>query len=214
MGTTDQDAELYYFHARWYDTGSAFFLSRDPSPASPKSQGALFCHGDPANKIDPDGRKVIRCSRPVGPGNCFRHDAICLGEANQNDHCWEFAPIDNSCCSGSASGSQGCQCLGNHLWGPGVIRHPGDDGSDPIFDEETGELREGWSCSEDMNEDSVYDEACIDAEFQRFQQAAHNGDLTWNVFCYNCQQIVAETLKKCRVKQVQPLPGYPPPPCP
>jgi RHS repeat-associated protein len=48
---------LYYMRARYYDSGSARFVSRDPKPSSdPRAMSPYqFCYGDPVQGSDPTG---------------------------------------------------------------------------------------------------------------------------------------------------------------
>jgi RHS repeat-associated protein len=56
----DQDAELYWLHARWYDPGTGRFLSRDPALPNPMKLCSLnkyiYTHDNPASATDPSGR--------------------------------------------------------------------------------------------------------------------------------------------------------------
>jgi len=49
----DEDSGLYYFFARYYDPETGRFLSED---SEPYLNLYIYCHDDPINKIDPDGR--------------------------------------------------------------------------------------------------------------------------------------------------------------
>lgn len=49
----DEDAELYYFNARWYDPKTARFITKDPI-----KDGMLwhaYCHNNPIGFVDPTG---------------------------------------------------------------------------------------------------------------------------------------------------------------
>ena len=59
----DNETQLYYLPARYYNPDTARFLSVDPAPPSagdPTSlNGYAYCVGDPVQFEDPDGRKAI-----------------------------------------------------------------------------------------------------------------------------------------------------------
>jgi RHS repeat-associated protein len=59
----DAETGLYYLPARYYDPATARFLSPDPAPpqaGDPLSLNAYaYCQGDPVNKWDPDGRRLV-----------------------------------------------------------------------------------------------------------------------------------------------------------
>jgi RHS repeat-associated protein len=56
----DPDLGLYYLRARYYNSLTGRFLSRDPEagkPVDPKTlHKYLYAGGDPVNRIDPSGR--------------------------------------------------------------------------------------------------------------------------------------------------------------
>ena len=59
----DNETQLYYLPARYYNPDTGRFLSVDPAPPSagdPTSlNGYAYCVGDPVQFADPDGRKAI-----------------------------------------------------------------------------------------------------------------------------------------------------------
>jgi RHS repeat-associated protein len=63
---------LYYMRARFYDSGSARFLSRDPKPSpDPRAISPYqFCYGDPVQGSDPSGADNAD-SAVVTPQGCF-----------------------------------------------------------------------------------------------------------------------------------------------
>jgi RHS repeat-associated protein len=58
----DHELDLHYFGARYYHAQLPRFISPDPvsgNPANPISWNRyLYCHNDPVNKFDPDGRDL------------------------------------------------------------------------------------------------------------------------------------------------------------
>jgi RHS repeat-associated protein len=64
---------LFYMRARYYDSASARFLSRDPEPNA--DPGALdpyqFAYGDPVQRIDPSGRDAGGPPQVMQNGHCY-----------------------------------------------------------------------------------------------------------------------------------------------
>ncbi len=58
----DEDVELYYYNARWYDPGVGRFVSED-SVNDPNSQGNVYsyCGGNPVNSTDSTGHAAEGC---------------------------------------------------------------------------------------------------------------------------------------------------------
>ena len=55
----DDDTELYYFGARYYDNILGIWISPDPMAEDyPGVSSYAYCHGNPVNRIDPDGKQV------------------------------------------------------------------------------------------------------------------------------------------------------------
>jgi RHS repeat-associated protein len=91
LGGQYQDAEsgFYYLRARYYDPGSAQFLSRDPAVATTRSAYA-YVADNPLNASDPSGLCGLdifqgcdpRCPdsvQPLGPWQCQAANAIVSG---------------------------------------------------------------------------------------------------------------------------------------
>ena len=63
----DEDAEMYYFNARWYDSEIGRFITEDP--ARDGVNWYAYCNGNPLVKIDPDGLEIKT------PGDILQYSA-------------------------------------------------------------------------------------------------------------------------------------------
>jgi RHS repeat-associated protein len=59
----DADLGLYYLRARYYNSLTGRFLSRDPESGKPRDPKTLhkylYAGGDPVNAVDPTGRDLV-----------------------------------------------------------------------------------------------------------------------------------------------------------
>jgi len=61
----DQETGYYYYGARYYDPTTTLWLGTDPLKHKYPDIGAyVYCHGNPVNRIDPDGRRPIPLNNP------------------------------------------------------------------------------------------------------------------------------------------------------
>jgi RHS repeat-associated protein len=81
----DNESQLIYMQARYYDSALGRFLSTDPMPAVPANLDRFnrfqYVGNSPYNNIDPDGRDevVIAGGRRVDSANVFGHIGIAVG---------------------------------------------------------------------------------------------------------------------------------------
>jgi RHS repeat-associated protein len=63
----EDDLNLYYFNARWYDPQLGRFLSEDPAGIVPgdffSSNEYIYCRNNPVGFVDPDGRSPVFLTR-------------------------------------------------------------------------------------------------------------------------------------------------------
>jgi RHS repeat-associated protein len=59
----DEDSQLQYNRARWYDPATARFLSIDPFEGIPSNPASLhryaYAHADPVQGSDPGGQETL-----------------------------------------------------------------------------------------------------------------------------------------------------------
>ena len=61
----DAETKLYYCSARYYDPGTASFISRDPAKADGEKSPYMYCAGEPVGSVDLDGTSWTQKSLPV-----------------------------------------------------------------------------------------------------------------------------------------------------
>jgi RHS repeat-associated protein len=56
----DEETGLHYYTHRYYDSRTCVWLSSDPlREIFPNVSSYIYCHDNPVNRIDPDGRKDV-----------------------------------------------------------------------------------------------------------------------------------------------------------
>ncbi|MCL2332888.1 MAG: DNRLRE domain-containing protein [Actinomycetia bacterium] len=66
----DAESGLYYCSARYYDPGTASFISRDPAKADGEKSPYLYCAGEPVGGVDPTGQKKSSWARLCAYSKC------------------------------------------------------------------------------------------------------------------------------------------------
>jgi len=54
----DSETGLYYCSQRYYDPGTASFISRDPAKADGEKSPYMYCAGEPVGSVDPSGSRA------------------------------------------------------------------------------------------------------------------------------------------------------------
>ena len=66
----DDDTELYYFGARYYDKNLGIWISPDPMAEDyPGVSSYAYCAGNPVNLIDKKGEKIVFVNGKIGGGS-------------------------------------------------------------------------------------------------------------------------------------------------
>lgn len=91
MGITgklhDNDADLDYFNARWYDPERGSFISKDPVFFAGGINLYAFCFNNPINSVDPDG--MMPLSVMLAAMNCVVAFATTAVYWNCLNDCWK-----------------------------------------------------------------------------------------------------------------------------
>jgi RHS repeat-associated protein len=76
----EDDLNLYYFNARWYDPQLGRFLSEDPAGIVPgdffSSNEYIYCRNNPVGFVDPDGRLSVYVHGTFSSANAWKNNRM------------------------------------------------------------------------------------------------------------------------------------------